>query len=40
MKKIYSIEIANKKTPIENRKAKEFVDYYDKIWRDLDVNIQ
>lgn len=39
IKTIYDIELSNKKTPIENRKSKEFPDYYDKIWRDLDVHI-
>ncbi len=37
IKKIYSINLTNKSTPIENRKAKEFPDYYNKIWRDLDI---
>ena len=36
VKKIYDIEMKNKSTPINNRKCKEFSDYYDKIWRDLD----
>lgn len=39
IKKIYDIEFEDKSTPIENRKKKEFSDYYDKIWRDLDVHI-
>ena len=40
IKKIYTIEMENKSTPINNRKAKEFNIYYDMIWRDLDVHIQ
>ena len=36
VKKIYDIEMKNKSTPINNRTCKEFSDYYDKIWRDLD----
>lgn len=36
VKKIYDIEMENKSTPINNRKCKEFSDYYDKIWRNLD----
>ena len=40
VKKIYTIEMENKSTPINNRKTKEFNIYYDKIWRDLDVHIQ
>ncbi len=39
VKKIYDIELSTKSTPINNRKAKEFSRYYDKIWRDLDVHI-
>lgn len=39
IKNIYSIDLTNKSTPIENRKCKEFSIYYDKIWRDLDVHI-
>ena len=37
IKKIYPIKLTNKSTPIQNRKCIEFNDYYDKIWRDLDV---
>ena len=36
VKKIYDIKMENKCTPINNRTCKEFSDYYDKIWRDLD----
>ena len=36
IKKIYNINLTNKKNPIENRKAKEFASYYDQIWKDLD----
>ncbi len=39
VKSIYDINLTNKSTPLENRKCIEFNDYYDKIWRDLDVNI-
>ena len=39
VKKIYNIDIPNKSTPIENRKKKEFHEYYDQIWRDLDAHI-
>ncbi len=39
VKKIYKIELENKRTPIENRKDPKFNYYYDKIWRDLDVHI-
>lgn len=39
VKKIYNIEMKNKSNPIENRKCQEFSNYYDLIWRDLDVSI-
>lgn len=39
IKSIYKIHLTNKSTPINNRKCIEFSDYYDKIWRDLDVHI-
>lgn len=39
IKNIYEIEMTNKTTPIENRKCKEFADYYDKIWKDLDFHV-
>ena len=39
IKTIYEINLSNKSTPIENRKSKEFPEFYDKIWRDLDVHI-
>ena len=37
IKNIYEIKLTNKSTPIENRKAKEFSLYYEKIWKDLDI---
>ncbi len=39
VKNIYKVEMTDKKNPIHNRKCKEFSDYYEKIWRDLDVHI-
>ena len=39
VKKIYEIKLTDKSSPINNRKTKEFSEYYDKIWRDLDVHI-
>ena len=39
IKDIYDINLTNKSTPTNNRKCKEFYDYYDKIWRDLDVHL-
>ena len=38
VKNIYPINLTNKSTPIKNRQAKEFQEYYDKIWKDLDIN--
>ena len=40
IKNIYDINLSiDSLSPVERRKAKEFSDYYDKIWRDLDVHI-
>ena len=39
VKNIYTIDLDNKKSPIENRKDLKFNYYYDLIWRDLDVHI-
>ena len=39
IKKIYNIKYEEKETPIKNRTTKEFNEYYNKIWRDLDVHI-
>lgn len=39
IKSIYNINLSNKSTPIQNRKAKEFSEYYDKIWKDIDYHV-
>ena len=39
IKNIYHINFPNKSTPIENRKNIKFNEYFDLIWRDLDVHI-
>ena len=39
IKKIYNITYKERETPIKNRTKEEFNEYYDKIWRDLDVHI-
>ena len=39
IKKIYDINLTNRSTPIENRKCKEFSDYYECLWKDLDINV-
>lgn len=36
IKNIYDIILTLKSNPINNRKAPEFSDYYDKLWRDID----
>jgi len=40
IKNIYSIDLPNKSTPIKNRKNKEFDNYYNLIWKDLDIHVQ
>lgn len=37
IKNIYNIKLTNKTIPSNNRKCKEFYNYYDNIWMDLDV---
>lgn len=39
IKKIYTINLENKSTPINNRKDKNFSYYYDKIWKDIDFHV-
>ena len=39
IKNIYEIKLTGKSTPIQNRKAKEFASYYDKIWKDIDYHV-
>lgn len=39
IKKIIDINLSHKKSPIENRKAKEFADYYDLIWKEIDFHV-
>lgn len=39
IKKIFEISLTNKQNPIENRKAKEFQEYYDKIWKEIDFHV-
>ena len=39
VKSVYEINLTDKMNPIHNRKCVEFNDYYEKIWRDLDVNL-
>ena len=39
IKKIIEIKYENRKTPMENRKEKEFDNYYNLLWKDLDINV-
>ena len=38
IKKIFNIEMSNKSSPINNRKCREFSEYYDMIWKEIDKN--
>ena len=38
VKQIYNIEMEGKSTPINNRKCREFSDYYDMIWKEIDYH--
>ena len=39
IKSIYEIKLENRSNPINNRKAKEFSYYYEKIWKDIDYHV-
>lgn len=39
VKKIFDIELTNKSTPLNNRKAKEFATYYEQIWKEIDFHV-
>ena len=39
VKKIYNIIMEGSSTPINNRKCKEFSDYYDMIWKEIDLHV-
>ncbi len=39
IKNIYDIKLNNKSSPIKNRSSLNFSNYYEKIWKDLDVHI-
>lgn len=39
IKKVFDIKLSNRSTPIENRKAKEFAQYYDEIWKEIDFHV-
>ena len=39
IKRIFDINLTNKSNPINNRKAKEFKDYYDLIWKEIDYHV-
>lgn len=41
IKNTYKMEltIVGEKTPLKSRKASEFKDYFDALWKELDVNV-
>lgn len=39
IKKIIEVNLTDKSTPINNRKAKEFTYYYDLIWKEIDHHV-
>lgn len=39
VKNIYSIQLTNASSPINNRKCPEFSKYYDQIWKDIDIHV-
>ncbi|MCI8446177.1 MAG: ABC transporter ATP-binding protein [Bacilli bacterium] len=39
IKEIHPIIMTDKSTPIENRKCKEFSEYYDMIWKEIDFHV-
>ncbi len=36
----YQINMKDKSTPMHNRNLIEFKQYYDKIWKDIDIHVQ
>ena len=38
VKKIFDIQMEGKSTPINNRKCREFANYYDMIWKEIDYH--
>ena len=39
IKRIIDINLTNNTSPINNRKCKEFTDYYNEIWKNIDNNV-
>ena len=39
IKKEFNIILENKSTPIENRKNKDFMKYYEMIWKEVDHHV-
>ena len=39
IKKIIDINYTSRKTPMENRREKEFDSYYNLLWKELDINV-
>lgn len=39
IKRVFDIQLTNRSNPIANRKAKEFSEYYDAIWKEIDFHV-
>lgn len=40
IKCIYDVKLDNPSNPIKNRHDSKFTIYYEKIWKDLDINVE
>ena len=40
VKKIFEIKMDDKSSPINNRKCRDFIKYYDEIWKEIDVHYE
>lgn len=38
-KKVFEIQLESPSSPIENRKDKKFMEYYDALWKELDISV-
>ena len=39
IKKVFEIQLESPSSPIENRKDKKFMEYYDTLWKELDISV-
>ena len=39
IKNVYNVKLKNPSNPINNRQDENFSYYYEKIWKDLDINV-